>query len=546
MTVLEHTIEAGTKRATNHHQLALRTLSTLLSQHNKNNDLRDLLRTLVLSVSGQFRTPSVFVHLVNLPMALPDQLTYFGVGRFRHGESTIASVFLDAIKKKFEGPISALRKNDLSDDHIDNILHDYFEETGVHLLLPFRHDDKLIGILGLGCGMQNDVLSNDDVDVLVTYATSVAPFIGNLFLFLTLASANQRHTNILNATKQAVMVFDRDGYLISLNEAAKDMVSADQPHDINRPTLIGMSHKAIFQSNMYPQWDRLLSDIELDPSARREGLSTVKSDANGRVFRLSVTLLDETAPQESDIVVVIDDISELKEKEAQMISLQVAADKGHMVSEIAHEMSNFIFVILGNAELAHQACQNANQEKAIKKLEELIEKASLLQRYSDGLVTRQDITPKWSSEDINSLIGNTISFCEIQKRFTGIEITQDLDRNVPSIVSDRNQITQVLLNLLNNASDAIREAGRANGKIEVSSSLDGDEVIIRMTDNGTGIPKDIAERLFVDALTTKKDGHGHGMIVCHKIITNHHGNISVDSEVGQGSTFTIRLPVNRP
>jgi len=545
MQVLEHGIEGKTKRQVNHHQLALRTLSTLLRQHNKNNDLRDLLSTLVLSVSGQFRTPSVFVHLVNLPITLPNQLTYFGIGRYRHYEQTISPDHLEAVLRKFKDPIASLSIHDLAGNGRDATLYRFFEQTGLHLLLAFRHEEKLVGILGLGHRPQDDLICDDDVDVLITYATSVAPFIGNLFLFLTLANVNQRHASILNATRQAVMVFDRDGCLVSLNEAAKAMVFRNHPSEDNGTSLVGVSHKAIFQSDRYPHWDHLLSSIDLDTAEAKDGIIVTKTDANGRVYKLSITLLDNSAPDDSDVVVVIDDISEQKEREAQVMALQIDAEKGYMVSEIAHEMSNFISVILGSAELAQQACQNADQEAALRKLDKLVEKAALLQRYSDGLVTKHHLTPNWSLENINSIIDCAASFCEIQKRFAGIGINLELAPDMPRIRMDPDQITQVLLNLLNNASDAIRDSKKENGSIVVSSSVLGDSVLVKITDNGAGIPKEIAERLFTESLTTKKDGHGHGTIVCGKIIQNHSGTIEVDSKPGSGASFLIRLPLGK-
>jgi len=529
----------------NYHQLALRTLSTLLRQHYQKHDLKDLLRTFVLSVSGQFRIPSAFIWLSDPPVNLPNQLAYFGVGQFRKCEEMIGTINKDAIIKRFGDSLIYFSFDDLGNTNEDEALREMLRSTGIRLIMAFRHDTKIIGLLGLGSRPPEGRLSEEDIEILATYATSVAPFLGNLFLFFTLAHVNQRHTNILNATKQAVLVFDRNGCLLNLNNAAKELILADRSPGSSNSSLIGMSHRLIFPPQLYPNWESLLSELESNEWPLNKCLIVTRTDSVGRVYRISITFLDETLPKQSDIVVVIDDITEQKLHDEQMLALQIAAEKGYMTAGIAHEMNNFITIILGSAEMALEMHKKSKQDAMVGHLETLIDKASVLKRFTDGLIDKHSLEPELTDENVNKVITKLVSFVQIQRRFANIEMKLILDDQIPDIQMDPNQISQVILNILNNAADAINEANREKGFIEIKTFVKEKRVLIQVHDNGNGIDKKNLGRLFKSQFTTKKSGHGYGMVMCDKIISSHSGGISVESEVGKGTTFSIWLPIEK-
>jgi C4-dicarboxylate-specific signal transduction histidine kinase len=104
-------------------------------------------------------------------------------------------------------------------------------------------------------------------------------------------------------------------------------------------------------------------------------------------------------------------------------------------------------------------------------------------------------------------------------------------------------VTQLLLNFLNNASDAIKESGRADGKITIRTLHDKEDAVLIISDNGVGIEPGVKEKLFKSKLTTKEKGHGFGLVACNKIIEDHGGRIETDTQISRGTTFTIRLPI---
>jgi len=109
---------------------------------------------------------------------------------------------------------------------------------------------------------------------------------------------------------------------------------------------------------------------------------------------------------------------------------------------------------------------------------------------------------------------------------------------------DTDQISQLLLNLLNNAADAIEEGEKDEGRILVKTVKEGNIVNLSVSDNGVGIEPDIKDKLFKTHLTTKINRHGYGLVTCAVISENHDAYVEIDSEPGQGATFSIRLPID--
>jgi two-component system sensor histidine kinase HydH len=145
---------------------------------------------------------------------------------------------------------------------------------------------------------------------------------------------------------------------------------------------------------------------------------------------------------------------------------------------------------------------------------------------------RQEIDLNQVIQEVKALMGDAMA----EK---GVRLVDRLDPNMPAIEADPNQIKQVLLNLVKNA----LEATEGKGEIYLSSGFKNAQVWFAVQDTGKGIPQDVLEKIFHPFYTTKDKGTGLGLAVINKIVTDHHGTITVDSVAGSGSTFTVRLPI---
>ena len=143
------------------------------------------------------------------------------------------------------------------------------------------------------------------------------------------------------------------------------------------------------------------------------------------------------------------------------------------------------------------------------------------------------------------MLEDLVALSEKRARFAKVSIETDLDEALPPIAANPSEMQQILLNLVNNAIDAMEKEG---GELRVSSRADGDVILVSVSDSGMGIPKANLARIFDPFFTTKSVGKGTGLglSVTYGIIDRLGGEISVHSVVDEGTTFTIKLPSGRP
>ncbi|MCK9375523.1 MAG: ATP-binding protein [Syntrophobacterales bacterium] len=228
---------------------------------------------------------------------------------------------------------------------------------------------------------------------------------------------------------------------------------------------------------------------------------------------------------------------ELLESQERLLHSERFAAVGEAAAYVSHEIKNPLMVIGGLAnQVARRLLEDpAAQEKLqiiqneVKRLESFL--GDLRDFLRPALPSKQEVDLNQVIQEVGALMGDAI-------REKGGTLEERLDPDLPAIEADPNQIKQVLVNLVKNAAEATEE----RGKILVSSwSRDG-QVWFAVQDTGKGMSEEVLDKIFHPFFTTKDKGTGLGLAVINKIITDHHGAITVDSTAGQGSTFTVRLP----
>jgi signal transduction histidine kinase len=169
-----------------------------------------------------------------------------------------------------------------------------------------------------------------------------------------------------------------------------------------------------------------------------------------------------------------------------------------------------------------------------------------MKRFTDGLMDFSKLETKITNYDLRTLIEDLIFSLRPQKQITGITFETMFDPELPPIPMDVGQIQQVILNIINNATDAIKGVSASRGTITVAASYAKREklVEVKISDSGPGIAPDLLPKIFEPHVTTKKDGHGFGLVICERILKNHKGHISVESSP-DGTTFTVTLPATQ-
>ena len=233
---------------------------------------------------------------------------------------------------------------------------------------------------------------------------------------------------------------------------------------------------------------------------------------------------------------------------AQLEHAAKLASVGELAAGIAHEINNPLAVITEETGLTKDLLSpefedGATTEELIGHLDEVHSAAFRCRDITAKLLgfvrkTDLDLKPHDVHEMIDSVVDDLLG---PEMAVSNIEVRKQYGRSVPSLITDRNQLQQVLLNLLNNASDAM---GDGPGTIVIKTSFDGEAVRVAVADSGEGILPEDLEKIYMPFFTTKEVGKGTGLglSVSYGIVESLGGRIEVESTVGKGSTFTIVLP----
>ena len=216
-----------------------------------------------------------------------------------------------------------------------------------------------------------------------------------------------------------------------------------------------------------------------------------------------------------------------------------------LAAGVAHEVNNPLGGILALTGLTVEDMRKDDPNR--ENLEEVIRQTERCRDIVKGLLefSRQS---KGNTEavDLNKVLQDTLSLVGKQALFFNINVVCRLEPQLPPVVADRSQFQQVFINILMNAVQAMHERGTIT--IATRHNSVGNTAEVAISDTGHGIPPEQIDRIFDPFFTTKESGHGTGLglSIAYGIVTTHHGSISVESEVGKGSTFTIRMPVEAP
>jgi signal transduction histidine kinase len=234
---------------------------------------------------------------------------------------------------------------------------------------------------------------------------------------------------------------------------------------------------------------------------------------------------------------------ELESAQQLLIRAEKLASIGHLAASIAHEINNPLQPIRINLEHMLEDIQDnvPIDTRAVETIQESVERirrivSRLLEFTGKRNLDSSDIQLLNVSQVIESVIGLNRKYFEKE----GMQITENL-RELPPVYGSKDQLEQVFMNIILNAKAAMQ----AGGILRINTYMDKDDVIAQFTDNGIGIPKEELGKIFDPFYSTKDSGTGLGLFVSYGIIHQHHGEIEVSSQVGQGSTFTVRLPVHK-
>lgn len=387
---------------------------------------------------------------------------------------------------------------------------------------------------------------------------------------------------LVAAISSLLIAVDSEGKIFQWNETAAQFFSIDEAMSIGKP-LLEVLNDCITPDKLAEIMEKGLADGEGKPFSNLE----IPIDFNDKGVRLLLAVINPILDSDGNqlgFLLLAEDITHRKEEERRRNLSQRLESLGQMAGNIAHEIKTPLQFIGNNGQFLcdsfkdiskfYQAVfecileiEQSDKKQAAEKIRQAIERCDMeyhlreapkaCDQVVDGVAAVSNVIRSMKEyfhpgkgvmekADVNRLLRSTIVIVqnEIKKL---LDIDMDFYPDLPQIPCYQGELTQVFMNLLGNAADAIQERENRGtpGLIKITTTLEGNEIVITITDNGCGIPDAIRDNVFEPFFTTKEvgKGTGQGLPMAHNIVEKHKGKIYFKSRVGEGTSFYVHLPI---
>jgi PAS domain S-box-containing protein len=272
-----------------------------------------------------------------------------------------------------------------------------------------------------------------------------------------------------------------------------------------------------------------------------------RKDGEHFVSHTVITSVLDEAANTSAILHITKNITFEKNLSRQALELERMATRGEMAAEVAHELNNYLQIVLGNLDLLSCEATTGGEacfEKRMPVIKSELEKIGcFINNLMDFAVPQSVKKPV----DLVNFIEKELFFLRPQNRFDDIVFETYFDQKLPLVEVDQGQVQQLFYNLMNNAADALKPVTDRKKTIGVAVRYlaEKKEAEIEVRDNGVGISKDNLSKVFKERFTTKERGHGFGLLSVRRAVENHEGLVGAESQEEVGTTFAARIPIKQ-
>ena len=433
--------------------------------------------------------------------------------------------------------------------------------------VPMFAGDDLIGVLSLASPEPNRFTS-DDERVVSVIANQAAVSVQSARLHVFIRAGKQEWEATFDAISDPIAVFDRQGRLLRGNQAlaaylglpvtalrglACDAVGLCGGHfpacAVGRAAGSSGEHGEVTTPG-----ERIFTVTTCPVHHAEDGAAIVQ-------IAKDVTLQIQTARrmrQMSDEIAatngrLLATVERLKATQAQLLQAEKLSAIGQLVAGVAHELNNPLTSVIGYAQLLQEEVRDAaaadgpprtpdGLEHDLRRIAEESERAAKIVRNLLAFARRQSAAR--APQDVAELMTRVLSLRTYEFRLNAIEVETAFEPALPAVLGDGGQLQQALLNLLLNAEQAMRARPLRRIRVGARRVPEADAVELFIADTGQGIPEENLRRIFDPFFTTREvgEGTGLGLSICYGIVRDHGGQISVESRVGQGTTFKVLLP----
>jgi two-component system NtrC family sensor kinase len=410
------------------------------------------------------------------------------------------------------------------------------------VVAPMFKRDEVIGALIVG-SISNNSYDETDLSFVQHLADQLTISIQNSRLYKQVSRGQKEWEATFKAVTDPIFLVDTDYNVLQHNDRLPPALSTFWNQALSRKCFAKL-HGRTEPCPKCPIQEVRLSGL---PVYQRWQTET------GLVLDLSYYPVLNEENQLTAVTIILKDVTEKIKMEGRLVQSAKLAALGEMAAGVAHELNSPMTVIIGTAQLiARDLVEDGLPERA-EELGTIVNSGLRCKRIIQNLLTfsRQDQQPA-TKIDLNSEARQVLDMIKYQINRSQIIITERLLNDLPALTANGPQIQQVLTNLLINARDALIEVARREKRIEVATELQVKEgkrwALLSVTDNGIGIPPENLAKIFTPFYTSKEasKGTGLGLSVSLGIAESHNGTIEVASSQGEGSTFTLLLPIDQP
>lgn len=421
-------------------------------------------------------------------------------------------------------------------------------EVASYACVPLLVHERALGAISV-FDKRINAFSRRELDLLMAFAASVAVAISNARLFHEVTTANKdlesSRLEIEQSRNTLLALFDNlddelyivdDQYqLIAVNRARAQRVGRS-PQEIvgslcfevlenqSAPCAGCLAHTTFAKNKKTIRTEHTIDSQQ--QAVTREIYTYPILDANDDVKRTILQLRD---------------VSERRRLQTSLIQAEKLATLGELAAGVAHELNNPITAVIVNAQLLQRELDNKSVD--IESVELIKRAGKRAQNVVRELLdfARQD-PQQFQSIDVNTTIEQALSLVDRQWESTNVNLELKLADDLPTLLANGDHLQSVWSNLLINAHDALEDRP---GDIRVTSRQDKDSIVVLIEDSGMGIKPEDLQKIFDPFFTTKAPGKGTGLglATCFRIIQEHKGVIDVESTLGQGARFTVKLPI---
>ena len=440
-----------------------------------------------------------------------------------------------------DDPLSARR---FSEDEME-----FWRDWGLFYFVPCVAKEGTIAVLALGRNESAEPLSSEDMALIGAVAGQAATALENGRLYRQLhvkAGELERlrefSENVLQSLDNGLAVADPDGRILWWNRAIEEL------YGVAAASAIGRRLPDLFDARFVDAVTAALREHPEGATLYRVPLVS-HHNADDRLL-LNVTVVPlrqhrDDAVETMGSVLLFEDISARVQLEEQLQVSEKMASIGLLAAGVAHEVNT---PLTGIASFTQMLLEGANPEDPKTRLLEKIERQTFrAAKIVNGLLNLSRQTGQPTTDrapvDINAVVADVVGLLEHQLETGKVKVRRELSAQAPVVDGVEYKLQQVFLNLFLNARDAMPRGGW----LAVSTKIESQSVVIEVADTGSGIPSEHLARIYDPFFTTKSIGQGTGLglSIAYGIIREHDGTMQVESSVGQGTRFTLRLPLSK-